>query len=53
VAFGGHVAWHNRNDANPAVYDDVFLYELASGRERRVTRGLVRARLGRRRRHPR
>jgi beta propeller repeat protein len=34
---GTFVAWVNRNDANPVFYDDVFVYDLITTQEVRVT----------------
>jgi TolB protein len=35
---GTFVSWVNRNDANPVFYDDVFVYEIITNQERRVTK---------------
>jgi beta propeller repeat protein len=36
------VAWVNRNDANPVFYDDVFVYDIITNEERRVTKHAAR-----------
>lgn len=42
MVHGDWIAWVNRNDDNPAFYDDVFLYDRSRSPEVRLTRQIAR-----------